>query len=49
MITMGATLEAGKLAAAAWLTEHWNSAPSLLRFVLMLMIGMLTNDGVLSP
>jgi hypothetical protein len=31
VITMGAALEAGKLVAAAWLTEHWNSAPPLLR------------------
>ena len=31
IITMGAALEAGKLVAAAWLTEHWNSAPRLLR------------------
>jgi hypothetical protein len=41
VITMGAALEVGKLVAAAWLTEHWNSAPSLLRFVLVLMIGVL--------
>jgi hypothetical protein len=27
-------LEAEKLVAAAWLTAHWNSAPSLLRLVL---------------
>jgi hypothetical protein len=27
--------------AAAWLTEHWNSAPSLLRLVLIAMIGVL--------
>jgi hypothetical protein len=39
IIIMGAVLEAGKLVAAAWLTEHWTSAPSLLRFVLVLMIG----------
>jgi hypothetical protein len=38
VITMGAALEAGKLVAAAWLTEHWNSAPSLLRMVLVTMI-----------
>jgi hypothetical protein len=38
---MGAVLEAGKLVAAAWLTEHWNSAPSLLRLVLVAMIGVL--------
>ena len=31
VITMGAALEAGKLVAAAWLTEHRNSAPPLLR------------------
>jgi hypothetical protein len=41
IITMGAALEAGKLVAAAWLTEHWNSAPSLLRLVLIAMIGVL--------
>ena len=41
IITMGAALEAGKLVAAAWLTEHWNSAPSLLRLVLVAMIGVL--------
>ncbi|MGJ5040896.1 hypothetical protein [Bradyrhizobium sp. HKCCYLRH1062] len=41
VIIMGAVLEAGKLVAAAWLTEHWTSAPSLLRFVLVLMIGVL--------
>jgi hypothetical protein len=41
IIIMGAVLEAGKLVAAAWLTEHWTSAPSLLRFVLVLMIGLL--------
>ncbi|WP_316168914.1 MULTISPECIES: hypothetical protein [unclassified Bradyrhizobium] len=41
VIIMGAVLEAGKLVAAAWLTEHWRSAPPLLRFVLVLMIGVL--------
>ena len=41
IITMGAVLEAGKLVAAAWLTEYWNSAPSLLRLVLVAMIGVL--------
>jgi hypothetical protein len=41
VITMGAALEAGKLVAAAWLTEHWHSAPSLLRLVLVAMIGVL--------
>jgi hypothetical protein len=41
VITMGAALEAGKLVAAAWLTEHWNSAPPLLRLVLVAMIGVL--------
>ncbi|BAM92886.1 membrane hypothetical protein [Bradyrhizobium oligotrophicum S58] len=41
VIIMGAVLEAGKLVAAAWLTEHWTSAPSFLRFVLVLMIGVL--------
>lgn len=41
VITMGAALEAGKLVAAAWLTEHWNSAPSLQRLVLVTMIGVL--------
>ncbi|WP_316159352.1 MULTISPECIES: hypothetical protein [unclassified Bradyrhizobium] len=41
VIIMGAVLEAGKLVAAAWLTEHWSSAPPLLRFVLVSMIGLL--------
>jgi hypothetical protein len=41
VIMMGAALEAGKLVAAAWLTEHWNSAPPLLRLVLVAMIGVL--------
>jgi len=41
VIIMGAVLEAGKLVAAAWLTEHWNSAPALLRLVLIAMIGVL--------
>ena len=41
IITMGAALEAGKLVAAAWLTEHWKSAPFLLRLVLVAMIGVL--------
>jgi hypothetical protein len=41
VITMGAALEAGKLVAVAWLTEHWNSAPPLLRLVLVAMIGVL--------
>ena len=41
IITMGAALEAGKLVAAAWLTEHWNSAPPLLRLVLVAMVGVL--------
>ena len=33
IIIMGAALEAGKLVAAAWLTEHWNSAPPTMRLV----------------
>jgi len=41
VITMGAALEAGKLVAAAWLTEHWNSAPPQLRLVLAAMVGVL--------
>jgi Uncharacterised protein family (UPF0014) len=41
VITMGAALEAGKLVAAAWLTEHWHSAPPFLRMVLVTMIGVL--------
>jgi hypothetical protein len=41
VVTMGAVLEAGKLVAAAWLTQHRNSTPSLLRPVLVAMIGML--------
>ena len=31
VITMGTTLEAGKLVAAAWLAENWHSALLLLR------------------
>jgi hypothetical protein len=38
VITMGATLEAGKLVAAAWLAENWHSAPFLLRLILVAMI-----------
>jgi hypothetical protein len=38
---MGAALEAGKLVAVAWLIEHWNSRPPLLRLVLVAMIGVL--------
>ena len=41
VITMGATLEAGKLVAAAWLAENWHSAPFLLRLILVAMIGVL--------
>jgi hypothetical protein len=41
VIIMGAALEAGKLVAAAWLTENWFSAPYLLRLVLVAMIGLL--------
>jgi hypothetical protein len=41
VITMGAALEAGKLVAAAWLSEHWSSAPPLMRLVLVAMIGVL--------
>jgi hypothetical protein len=41
VITMGVVLEAGKLVAAAWLTEHWNYAPPLLRLVLVAMIAVL--------
>ncbi|MBV8919120.1 MAG: hypothetical protein JOZ76_13640 [Bradyrhizobium sp.] len=41
IITMGAALEAGKLVAAAWLTEYWNSAPRFLRLVLVAMISVL--------
>ncbi|WP_407157684.1 hypothetical protein [Bradyrhizobium sp. STM 3557] len=41
VIIMGAVLEAGKLVAAAWLTERWTSAPSILRLVLVLMISVL--------
>jgi hypothetical protein len=41
VIIMGAVLEAGKLVAAAWLTENWHSAPSLLRLILVAMIGVL--------
>jgi len=41
VIIMGATLEAGKLVAAAWLTQNWSSAPYLLRLILVAMIGVL--------
>ena len=41
VIAMGVVLEAGKLAAAAWLTEHWRTAPKLLRGVLAMMIALL--------
>ncbi|WP_315719746.1 MULTISPECIES: hypothetical protein [unclassified Bradyrhizobium] len=41
VIIMGAVLEAGKLVAVAWLTEHWSSAPPLLRLAFVLMIGVL--------
>jgi hypothetical protein len=41
VIIMGATLEAGKLVAAAWLTENWHSAPGLLRLILVAMVGAL--------
>jgi hypothetical protein len=41
VIIMGATLEAGKLVAAAWLTENWFSAPYFLRLVLVAMMGLL--------
>jgi len=41
VIVMGAALEAGKLVAAAWLTENWRSAPPLLCLVLVMMIGVL--------
>jgi len=41
VIIMGVTLEAGKLVAAAWLTENWHSSPALLRLVLIAMIGVL--------
>jgi hypothetical protein len=37
---MGAVLEAGKQVAAAWLTEHWTSAPSLLRLIPLTLIGI---------
>lgn len=41
VIIMGATLEAGKLVAAAWLTENWSSGPYILRMILIAMIGLL--------
>src|SRR3974390_3559408 len=41
VIAMGVVLEAGKLAATAWLTEHWRTAPRSLRTVLVVMIGLL--------
>src|SRR5260370_24666456 len=39
VVIMVATREAGKLVAAAWLTE--NSAPALLRLILVAMVGAL--------
>jgi hypothetical protein len=41
VIIMGAALEAGKLVAAAWLTENWRSAPPILCLILVTMIGVL--------
>ena len=41
VIIMGAALEAGKLVAAAWLTENWRSAPPLLCLILVMMIAVL--------
>ena len=41
VIAMGTALEAGKLVGAAWLNENWQSAPYLLRFILVAMIGVL--------
>jgi hypothetical protein len=41
VIIMGAALEAGKLVAAAWLTENWRSAPPVLCLILVTMIGVL--------
>jgi len=41
VIIMGAALEAGKLVAAAWLTENWRSAPPLLCLILVVMIAVL--------
>jgi hypothetical protein len=41
VVTMGVALEAGKLVATAWLTEHWRTAPRPLRLVLLAMIAML--------
>jgi hypothetical protein len=29
---------------AAWLTEHWNSAPSLLQLILVAIIGVLISS-----
>jgi hypothetical protein len=41
VVTMGTALEIGKLAATAWLTEHWRTAPRPLRLVLVAMIAIL--------
>ena len=41
VIVMGAALEAGKLVAAAWLTENWRSAPPFLCLILVTLIGVL--------
>jgi hypothetical protein len=41
VIIMGAALEAGKLVAAAWLTENWYWSPFFLRLILVAMIGVL--------
>jgi hypothetical protein len=41
VVTMGVALEAGKLVATAWLTEHWRMAPRPLRLVLLAMIATL--------
>jgi len=41
VVTMGVTLEAGKLVATAWLTERWRTAPRPLRLGLVAMIALL--------
>jgi hypothetical protein len=41
VIAIGTVLEAGRLVGAAWLNENWHSAPSLLRLILVAMIGVL--------
>lgn len=41
VMVMGATLEGGKLVAAAWLRAHWRIAPRSLRIILVVMVAAL--------